>query len=503
MGRHHGPTGATDACHTVPPPTDPTPPLPPEVWALILVDALDLRWHFAARAVCHLWHDLIDTGPTCSRRAEMATTAPHPCAMVRASSILAWRPHNDPATLVAFCLSSAGCTRDALSVPARPLCRRDVLLGLVASGDTVLVDYALGDLAQCLASSVHCISAACVCIGHGSDGNANCSRRHRTTCLYDKNGQGDQRGVGVVDTAFYRRATSLAMRAGGIHLLQRVMLCLDGFDPLRHIDPVDVISTDCVGALALIDPPSGAFWREGYAVPLRAFAVPAVWCEAGRTNAAAIIARLLDDSADSDAQTIAAHANNTHDPRVGVTVLRTPLPSALRGPCPTMAARAAVVYGNTRVLDVLAARSGIGAVSTARGLDDLVRRAAAACSTHGFAWCRTALVRIGANVDIVGAACDAVMGPWIENGPRIAWDTDTAVRFLEWLYRPDGGGFASVLTMPGTAREIIRCAGHPRRFPSDDHQGNTTRHAHAVAAFLESRLSGTLAAEIVSTPTSQ
>ncbi|AJF97775.1 hypothetical protein TW95_gp1041 [Pandoravirus inopinatum] len=168
-----------------------------------------------------------------------------------------------------------------------------------------------------------------------------------------------------------------------------------------------------------------------------------------------------------------------------------------------MAARAAVVYGNTRVLDVLAARPGIGAVSTARGLDDLVRRAAAACSARGFAWCRTALTRIGTNVDIVGAACDAVMGPWIENGPRIAWNTDAAVQFLDWLCRPDGGGFADALAIPSAAREIIRCAGHPRRFPSDDHQGNTARHAHAVAAFLESRLSGVPTAEIVSTTTSQ
>ncbi|AJF97774.1 hypothetical protein TW95_gp1040 [Pandoravirus inopinatum] len=193
--------------------------------------------------------------------------APGLCAMVRASSILAWRPHNDPATFVAFCLSSAGCTRDALSAPARPLCRRDVLLGLVASGDTALVDYALDDLAQCLAPRpmppANCISAACVCIGHGRDGDTNCSRRHRTTCLYNRNDEGNQTDQNnVVDTAFYHRATGLAMRVGGIHLLHRIMLCLDGFDPLRHIDPVDVISTDCVGALALIDPPSGAFWRE-------------------------------------------------------------------------------------------------------------------------------------------------------------------------------------------------------------------------------------------------
>lgn len=273
------------------------------------------------------------------------------------------------------------------------------------------------------------------------------------------------------------------MRVGGIDLLQRIALCLDGFDPMRHIDPVDVILADCVGALALIDPPSGAFWHEGYAVALRAFAVPAVWCEAGRANAAAIITQLLDDAAESDACAISAHVN-AQDPRAWPPALCVPLPSALRGPCPAVAARAAVVHGHTRVLDALAARPGIGAVSTARGLDDLARRAASACNTRGFAWCRTALARIGADVDVCSAACDAVMGPWIENGPRVPWDTVAAVRFLGWLCHTDGG---AALATAGAAAEIVRCAGHPRRFPSDDgRKGDTAQHARAIAAFFRS-----------------
>lgn len=504
---------------------------------MILVDALDPRWHFSARAVCRTWHDTIDTTTARGRPLGVAVTLPRACAVVSASSVVAWYPRIHPEDMVAFCLSSAGRTRDdALSTSARPLCRRDVLLALVASGDIALVDYALDDLAQCLApdaispperpckgacdrgnkgdndAAVRSYHETPMCFNHDNGGNTSSGNdnkhdqtdtNHARARRRRQHRQSDQRhqrqynqdkvycGDDIVDhaddaaadDAFYRRATGVALRVGGIDLLQRVAQCVPEFDPLRHVDPMDVISADCVAALALIDPPSGAFRREGYAVALRAHAVPAVWYEAGRADAVAIVERLLNDATESDALAAVAHAND----RAGNTnlpVRRAHAPSVLRGPCPTAAARAAVVHGNVRVLDVLAARSEVRAVATARGLGDLARRAASACSTHGFAWCRGALTRIGTDVDVAAAASDAVMGPWIENAPRVAWNTDAAVRFLDWLSRAEGG---ATLATAAAAAEIVRCAGHPRRFPSDaGREGDTAQHARAIAAFFRS-----------------
>ncbi|AGO82727.1 F-box incomplete domain containing protein [Pandoravirus dulcis] len=513
--------------------SDTAPALPPEVWFMILVDALDPRWHFSARAVCRTWHDMISTASARGRPFDVAATLPRACAVVRASSVVAWHPHTHPADLVAFCLSSAGRTRDGtLSASARPLCRRDVLLALVASDDGALVDYALGDLAQCLApraiaptghpckgtrnsdnkkdAIVRSCHEAAIYFNHDDDNSNNnddkndqrdmnrahaqrhhpcrqSDRRQQRRCDRDKVYGGDdivdRVDDAAADDAFYRRATGVALRVGGIDLLQRVAQCVPEFDPLRHVDPMDVISTDCVAALALIDPPSGAFRREGYAVALRAHAAPAVWYEAGRADAAAIVERLLDDATESDALAAVAHAND----RAGNTdlpVRRAHVSSVLRGPCPIVAARVAVVHGNVRVLDVLAARSEVRVVATARGLGDLARRAASACSTRGFAWCQSALARIGIDVDVVAAASDAVMGPWIENAPRVAWNTDAAVRFLGWLSRAEGG---ATLATTAAATEIVRCAGHPRRFPSyADREGDTAQHARAVAAFFRS-----------------
>ncbi|AGO84533.2 F-box domain containing protein [Pandoravirus salinus] len=489
----HSPTETPNACRAVaPPPTVSTPHLPPEVWTLILIGALDARWQFSARAVCRLWRDVIANEPGRNLGATAPTNRPRSCAIVRASSIMTLRPYADPATLVAFCLLSAGSTRDAPSAPVRPLYRRDVLLGLLASRDCVFVDYALEDLGRCLAarlsSSASAIAPVCNCMAHNQVDSAGGHQRRPSHCLYETKRWDDQDHVAT--NLYYRRATSVAMRAGGIDLLRRVAWRLDGFDPLRHIDPVDVIAADCVGALALIDPPSGAFWREGYAVALRAFAVPAVWHEAGRADAAAIVARLLDDAAESDARAVSASAS-TQNTCARATARPVPIPSALRGPGPTMAARVAVVYGNTRVLDVLAARPGIGAVSTARGLDDLARRAASACNSRGFAWCLSALGRMGVGIDIVGMACDAVMGPWIDSGPRVAWDTDGVVRFLDWLCHAEDHRFGGVLATPDAVREISRCAGHPRWLITNGHgQGSVARHARAIATFFQSRSLG-------------
>ncbi|BCU03935.1 F-box incomplete domain containing protein [Pandoravirus japonicus] len=481
-------------------PWTPTPVLPPEVWFLVLVGALDARWHFAARAVCRAWRDMVDGTSSRGR------------AVVYASSVTAWHSCAQPRDLVAFCLASAGHMREGAS--ARPLCRRDVLLALVASGDRALVDYALDDLAQCLA--VRGVSPT----GHMHSGGDGTSRTHRgadvrfdddtqddnnyvqdgNQCDLDRGhghthrgNQGDRRHRrqhrrgsahdedNAADGAFYRRATGVALRVGGMDLLQRLAQCIPEFDALRHVDPADAISVDCVAALTLIDPPSGAFRREGYAIALRAHAVPAVWYEAGRADAVAIVERLLDDATESDALAAVAHA----DDRAGNTDLPVRCaraPSALQGPCPAAAARAAAVHGNVRVLDVLAARPEVRAVATARGLNDLARRAAAACSARGFAWCRSALARIGADVDVVAAASDAVMGPWIENAPRVAWNTDAAVRFLDWLSRAEGG---ATLATAAAAAEIVRCTGHPRRFPADaGREGDTAQHARAIAAFF-------------------
>lgn len=454
--------------------------LPVEMLTAIIVDALDIRWRFCARRVCRSWRDIVDAEAVRKAAAGHGDTMSK-SRRVSASAVLTMYD-GAPDEIVLFCLASAAYTHDhkathgGRACQRRPIERRDILLALLASARPLLVDYAVDRLSALsrqtpsLALRRWPLDVADLATndgarggGDGAHGNGNDKGggggvfdgpdrlgADRADGIENGDGDGDDNDdidCGC-DDAFYRRIGDIVVRRGSVSLLRALAARVDGFHPTRHVDPVQVIDADAVDILCAIDRPSGVFWRSGYAVPVRACRVPAFWHEAGRVDASGVIASFQSEASPATA-----------------------------AECAPAAARGAVAHGCVGVLDLLAAHEYTrGVVSRAR-LGMLCRRAAAACSPRGFAWCAAALNAAGSRVDPVDAATDAVMGPWRESEPCAPWDTQKAVAFLRWLRAFDG----AAMRTPAAIVEIIHCATLPRR-PMGERERRA--HTHAIAECL-------------------